>query len=116
LHNGVACGRRQVVREHEAAEWVSIQISAMGVKLTSRVAGVEPNARLVHETSQLDVSRRFDKLNCSESSRRNNTGAMAWLGAIGYDYSLDITDRAVWRRRSPKTEILNGVNKHGLAL
>jgi len=88
----------------------------MRVKFASLVSRVEANAGLVHEPSQLNVPRRFNKLNGSESPGGYNASAMARLGAVGHDNGFDVADQAIWSRGTPKAKVFNRVNKHGLTL
>lgn len=110
----VVFGRGQVVGKYEAAEWVSCQISTMGVKFTPGVVCLEINTRLVEETGDLDVSRCFDELDSRESSRRHDTSTVACLGAVCYDLGFDVTDHRVGLRTAPKTEVSDVIDKHGL--
>jgi hypothetical protein len=88
----------------------------MGVQLTSFVGSVETNSGLIEKTSDLNVPRRFYKLNGSKSSGGDNASAMPRFGAVGDNNGFDVTNLAIWRWRTPKTEIRDVVNKHGLAL
>jgi len=112
----VVFGRGQVVGKHEAAEWVSCQISTVGVKFTPGVVFLEFDTGLVEEPSDLDVSRRFDELNGCESSGRHDASTVACLGAVCYDLGFDVTDHRVGLRTTPKTEVSDVVDKHGLTI
>lgn len=79
----------------------------MGIKFASLVCSVEANARLIHETSDLNIPRGFHKLNGSESSRGHDASTMTRLGAVGYDNGFNVADLAIWGRGTPKTEVVD---------
>jgi len=92
---GIVFGGWQVVGEDETAQWVSGQISSMRIKFAPCIVGLEADTGLVHETCDLNVSRRLDELNGCQGSGGHKTGTMAWLCAVGYNHGFNIPDDTI---------------------
>jgi len=88
----------------------------VGIKLSSVVRGIQTNAALVELTSNLNVSGGPHELQASEGSWGDDAGAMTEHGAVSDDSSLNISNQSIGGRGSPKTEVFDGVDEHGLAL
>jgi len=79
----------------------------MGVKLASGITGLEANVDLVKETSELDVSRGFDKLNSSESPGGDKAGAAAGPRAVGYYDGFNVAHDGIGFRRAPEAKVVD---------
>jgi len=103
------------VGEDETTQGVTALIGTMGVHLTSRVIRGDVDKGLLNETNNLDVIRGLHKLNTSQGTLGDDTGAMRVLGAPGNCLALDDTNLLVGLLRTPEAEVIDTVDEGGLA-
>jgi hypothetical protein len=77
----------------------------MGIEFTSVVVSLQVDLSLINETNNLNVVRSLHELDTLESSRREDTGAIAGLGAPSNLKLLSLSNGGWSTRRSPKTEV-----------
>jgi len=101
---------------HETTHGVTAEISAVRVHLSSIVVALDVNLGLVNETNNLGVGRGPDELNTLKSIAGDETSATAGLGAPCNHLSLGVSNDRVDIGRSPEAEVINTVDKRGLAV
>jgi hypothetical protein len=99
----------------ETTERVTTEISTMRVEFTSCVRILQVNLGLINEADNLNVVGSPHELNALEGASREDTGAVTGLGAPGNLKLLGFSNGSQSSRRSPKTEVLDGVQVGCLA-
>lgn len=92
---------------------VALVFRAVRVELAARVAGGDVDLCPVPEPMDLDVHVRLDKVRGGDGAIRDETGAVARLGAVGDDNGLDVADEAVGAGlgRAVDAEIVHAVER-----
>jgi len=109
-------GSREIVRENKSSKGISREISTVRIKLSATVGGIQTNAGLVELPSNLNVGGGPHELKAGEGSCRDNASAVTMHSAVSHDCSFNITNQSIGSWRSPKTEVFDGIDEHGLAL
>jgi len=102
------------ISEDDTTKGVSLFVSTVGVELTALVASGKANLSLIKESNDLNVIFGIEELDTSDSTGRDDTGAMARLSAPGHFTRLTLTNGIIGFTATPHTEVGNVVNKHGL--
>jgi hypothetical protein len=107
----------ETVGENQRAQWIATTISTMGVKLSSTIVGGPAEASLINQADDFQVGRGPQELNGSDHAAGNLSSAMgSAIGAVGNGGRLEVTNKTICCRRSPKTEIRDRIDNSGLAL
>jgi len=117
-HVGGAVGiaLRQAVGEDESTKGVTTFVSTVRVHLSSTVIRVHVDQALLDPTSNLDVGRGLHELDTSKSSFGDDAST-PFVGCAPSDGgSLGSSNILIGSRRSPKTEVVNGVDNKSLAV
>ena len=100
-----AAGVRGSSRVYKTTERVTAEISAVGVKLSSKIVRCNIDEVLLDETNNLEIVRSLHKLNTLEGTGGYETTAVTGFGAPGDLLSLRVTDGVGTFRGSPEAEI-----------
>lgn len=87
----------------------------MGVHLSTEVVGKDAEGRLVNESDGLNVVRGLHPLDTLQSTSGDQTRSVAGLGAVSNHFSFDASNILAELGRTPETEVIDGVEVHGLA-
>lgn len=89
---GIAIAGGETVGEDQRTERVASAISTVRVELSSAIVGIQTDALLVNEASDLDVGGGLEELDGGDGASRHNPAAMGVLGAVRNRCSLNVTD------------------------
>jgi len=81
------------------------QVSTVGVEFSSVVISGNVDQGLINETSPLDIFAGHEHLDTSESTSRDETGAIARLAAPGDYFAFGVTNSGAWLWRGPEAEV-----------
>ena len=81
------------------------QVSAVRVEFSSIVISSQVDQGLLDVTGNLNVLAGNEHLDTSEGTGRDETSAVASLGAPGDFYGFGVTDSGVWLGRGPEAEV-----------
>lgn len=104
------------VGEDKTAERVATLVSTMRVHLSSSIIRSHVDEGLVDVAGNLDVVGGPHELSAGDSTCRNDTSAMAGLGAPCDGLTLSVADNAVGLRGAPEAPVVEGVDDGGLAV
>lgn len=120
------------VGEDDTTKRVTLQVGAVGIELSSGVGGRKTQTNVADESDSLNVTGGFHPLSAQENketsesddgcqseytggqtnlktcdgTRRDETGTVVRLGAVGNDTSLLVSDGTVSNIGTPKTEVI----------
>ena len=93
------------VRVNETTQWVTTEISTVGVKFSSVVIRGQVKHGLVEEGDDLEVRRGLEELDTGDSTGGDQASAVAGLGAPCDFLTFGVTDGSGAGGRSPNTPI-----------
>lgn len=102
-------------REHDTTHRITTEVGTMRVHFTTIVTGLHIYLGLVNEPDDLNVVRGLQVLQTSNGFSRNETCAVARLGAPSDHFAFNVTNGFSWFVRSPKTKIVGAIDIRGLA-
>lgn len=93
------------VRVDETTEGVTTEISTVGVKLSSTIARLDVDLRLVDEADDLDVARGLGELHAGKGASGDQARAVTLLGAPSDLLTLRVTNGGVGLHGRPQAEV-----------
>lgn len=101
---------------NEGTESVATQIVSKRIHLTTRVTNLDVDVLAFVQANDFKVTRSVKDLDAGESARRDDPGAMALFRAPGDRGGFSVGYGRIRCRGSPEAEVINTVDKGGLAL
>lgn len=116
LRERMAIRISSAIREYNTSKRVALEIGTVRVKFAALVSGIQSNASVFDETDSLNVPLGFGPLQSGDGTRRNETSTMVGLGAVSYNFSFDVADKATRVRGSPQAKVIRSVEDQCLAV